>query len=277
MPVKFDRLLGQPVRKPRKFKVRSAHCQFSIRNGNGCSLLKNCMETRPWWVQSIESLGHRTDFEWRPTSDNFDFSAMLPSKRGQLVRCLNHFQHHAVLSNKAQMYRTLTGESSSPKCLDFLPPTFVFNAKSPAFAADLATFVDGFERRSARLDRVFDRGHNLWIVKPAAFARGCGLEIVKSREELMAVVQAYLTGYKICEFSKHQNDAKAANTCHQDRLRAMASDGRLGEPGLQPVHSRKTKLNFVTMEFPVVLHPHLANSPYIREVVRHKKAASPQR
>ena len=252
--------------KPARRKLR-----FVVRNGNGCWLLRNCMQTRPLWAQAVESLGHHTDFEWKPTSDNFDYSAMTASPKGQRVRCFNHFQNHTVISNKAHLYRTLTEPSPLFTRPDILPPTYCFDSKSASFGQDLVDFVDQFKSKSAELGPVFNQGHNIWMVKPTGYARGCGLELVKNRQELLAVVQAYLTGYRMCDFGKCQNDERKVQSLHKDRLRGMAA-GNLGALGVEVEPTRRAKLSLVTMEFPAVLHRQLAHSPHVREAVRYKKA-----
>ena len=198
------------------------------------------MEERPHWTEAIESLGHELDFEWKPSSDNFDFSKIEGSRGKLKQQSFNHFDNHLIISDKAQLFKTLTDHYTKGIC-PFLPPTFCLDTRETDFEQNLKRLVSLIGKPQSSLHSAFEAGSSLWIVKPSLYSRGCGVEVFRAGKELQAIVNAYQTGYTICDFDKVQNNS--SKYC-QSRFVSESPLSKVEESTYKP------KLKTITVEFP---------------------------
>lgn len=227
------------------------------------------MASRDWWTETVDSLGAQANFEWKPTSDGHVFNEATKLVKSQTVRCFNHFENHSVISNKASLCKTLK------KCGfdQFLPPTYVFDSTSPNFKGDLRAFVQEFESKTNKFPKVFDRGSNIWIIKPSEFSRGSGVELVKTRQDCLNVIDSYLSGYQLCNFDAHQYSEQ--NSPKKHYLGNTATERKGIWEVTQPEYEQnsKTKLSVVMLEFPSQKLPILPENSYLKAL---KLKAAPQ-
>jgi hypothetical protein len=87
--------------------------------------------------------------------------------------------------------------------VDFLPPTWTFPTTDRNLQSQIEEFISFMN--SEEFPNVFTSGQGLWLAKPSDFCRGCGIEIVKTPEEIRRVSQLFANGYRIRDFDKEQN------------------------------------------------------------------------
>jgi hypothetical protein len=240
-----------------------------VKPGNGQQLVREVMQTRPWWTEVPDEENNRAvNFLWKPTSDGMNFSKLV---NNQWNRCFNHFEFHSVISLKDELFKTvnahcqvrLAHQAEKIDASSFLPPTVCCNFRNPDLQEKLeslvATFkslesaeqttadpeenqslarssaqgppllaelgIDDIVRRAShtsylkfnsllsdgqsasrllKIPPCYNRGQNLWILKPNDFCRGCGLEIVSDLASLSSIIKQFYTGFQIKDFDRYQ-------------------------------------------------------------------------
>lgn len=74
----------------------------------------------------------------------------------------------------------------------------------------------GSQSQLLKMPPCFDRGHNLWILKPSDFCRGCGLEIVSDLSGLSNAIRQFYSGFQIKEFDRFQMSHLSEEDPHAD-------------------------------------------------------------
>ncbi len=77
------------------------------------------------------------------------------------------------------------------------------------------------ERRLLKIPPSFDRGQNLWILKPNDFCRGCGLEVVSDLQTLSTTIKQFYTGFHIKDFDRFQVTQSSEDDPHSDKTDSL--------------------------------------------------------
>lgn len=186
------------------------------------------------------------EFKWAPTSAQIKFELL--GKHGQ-KSCANHFEHHACLTEKANLYKMVSKfcESQHRDYLDFLPLTFVIDfANRSVLETGFEKFMQTFnvieKMKSSSVQEInfsltklhslmskqmpgkntseilketmFD-GANLWVLKPSDCNRGRGVTIFSRLEDIKQLVLENADGMEVPSFAKIPGPpvAREAETC----------------------------------------------------------------
>ena len=130
------------------------------------------VKTHGTWQRATSGLRHGADLKW-----SFSFSRLHPSRSSQL---LNHFCNSEEVDHKDEMARRL--QQKFGNSIPFLPASY-FLRKEMA-GEDEQTKSD----RQAFLAAQLPPRSSMWIVKPAVSGRGIGISVVRTKEEVLQVV-----------------------------------------------------------------------------------------
>ena len=174
--------------------------KFVVYPGNNSRLISKLMFHRQDWTE-----GKLTDaflqFAWHPTSRTVRFDRFVPYQGVQIV---NHFEGHAELSNKLNLFHNLQHycEKRALNILDFMPLTFSIEFESNRFHAQYTAFTSFFKTlaetgkksnkdKTACLPPTHNSGANIWLLKPSGFNRGRGIYVFSTLEEFKAILDDY--------------------------------------------------------------------------------------
>ena len=99
--------------------------RYILLKGNNHPIISRVMDSRVWW-QKIPHTITLFDFKWTPYSSQIKYDFL--GKHGE-KNLVNHFEHHACLSQKDQLANNLVkaAETMQRNCFEFLPITFVID------------------------------------------------------------------------------------------------------------------------------------------------------
>ena len=129
-------------KQPEKIPFANAYVEdcfkFSVIEGNNCGLVRSALLRRDWWIQ-IPIVHSLYNFRWQPVSYGIKFEMLSPlkAKPGEIGSSLeppsieekqmvNHFEFHAQLSEKANLFAWMQRacEAAKENVFDCCPVTF---------------------------------------------------------------------------------------------------------------------------------------------------------
>lgn len=104
--------------------IYSNKFKYIVTSGNNSKLIREAMNTRPWWVE-IPNVDTAFNFKWQPVSFRMKFRE-LNTKSKAHKQIVNHFEYHKYLSEKSELFLSLQShcEFIKSNVFDMMPLQF---------------------------------------------------------------------------------------------------------------------------------------------------------
>lgn len=104
--------------------IYSNKLKYIVTSGNNSKLIREAMNTRPWWVE-IPNIDSAFNFKWQPVSFRMKFRE-LNTKSKAHKQIVNHFEYHKYLSEKSELFLSLQNhcEFIKSNVFDMMPLQF---------------------------------------------------------------------------------------------------------------------------------------------------------
>ena len=201
---------------------------YSVMKGNNAEVVQNCFKHRLNWKEVPEGRQSEMNLIWVPTSNHINFNWLTNEKDSKKIIFANHFENHATISNKLNLFINLMKycEAKGQDVFKFMPLTILMQYESDSYLKQFSQFEELFNHvtdfvgaNESKENRVKYRDYftlgttekigfktqlyihknhyndkNLWLIKAINLNRGRCIKLSNSVEETEKIIKHFYQG-----------------------------------------------------------------------------------